>query len=526
MSGCSIWPRAAAALFFLLAALLLVNQCPAWATQYFVDGRNGSDARSGHSRAKAWRTLPGSEGEAGRGWVQLQPGDTVFIRSGSTFNQRLLINSAWYSTQASADEPLTIKVDKNWGSGRPVVWDGTGTGGSLIEISAVNGLRLDGGVRNGIRVVNSAFHGIEATGWSPEEKMQGLVLRNLLVSTPAARGIQLWRQSGFHLSWVRCDGGWQGNEASGICIGESGENGCEGGVLKRCTSYHWGPRGMFRGSGTDAYQGFWIVNNNDVTLDYCSAYENAGRGFDIGGVEGGTAVPLSDGITLSYCRSHDNGNDGFGSSAEDMPEDYPSRHLFQYCLAYGNGGAGWQIYEGPTTALYNCVSDQNSTAVRLWGVNPGMEWRNGRQAHIDIYNCVLSRPQAREGQDAAGTLWVGYVNQLDLHMDYNFYVQGESDRAAVWGCFAPGPDIGYGYNDAEAPGGQRKWFQDHGLDEHSLCSIDGHEVGFVDPDARDYHLRPDSDAIDAGCDLGPALDFDVTPVPRRGARDIGAFELP
>jgi len=236
-------------------------------------------------------------------------------------------------------------------------------------------------------------------------------------------------------------------------------------------------------------------------------------------------VALSDNITLYRCRAFKNRNDGYGSSAEDYPESNQSRHYFYYCLAYGNGGGGWQIYEGPTTYLYNCVSDRNACAVRLWGVNPEMGFSHGRKAHIYIYNCVLSRPAAASGEAAQGTLFVGYVNALDLHMDYNLYVQGASGNAAVWGYFYPGPGTLYRYNATEAPGGRRKWFTDHGCDEHSLSSVDGKAPRMAAPDSGDFHLSATSDCVDAGTSVGLNQDFDHKAVPVGAATDIGAFEL-
>jgi hypothetical protein len=153
-----------------------------------------------------------------------------------------------------------------------------------------------------------------------------------------------------------------------------------------------------------------------------------------------------------------------------------------------------------------------------------MNFRNGRSSHISVYNCILSRPRAASGENGAGTVFVGYVNKLDLKMDYNFYVQGASDRAAVWGYYSPGPSISYRYSEAESPGGQSKWFADQGLDEHSLCSLDGYDTRFVDAPRRDYRLSAGSDAVDAGCGLGPKLDYDGTTAPQGRAKDIGAFE--
>jgi hypothetical protein len=47
----------------------------------------------------------------------------------------------------------------------------------------------------------------------------------------------------------------------------------------------------------------------------------------------------------------------------------------------------------------------------------------------------------------------------------------------------------------------------------------------VNPNENDFHLRSGSPAIDAGANLGYALDFDGRSVPQGGGVDIGAFEF-
>ena len=55
----------------------------------------------------------------------------------------------------------------------------------------------------------------------------------------------------------------------------------------------------------------------------------------------------------------------------------------------------------------------------------------------------------------------------------------------------------------------------------------GDKIGdplFVDFKNRDYRLRADSPAVDAGADLGYKLDFENNPIPAGEAPDIGAYE--
>jgi hypothetical protein len=47
---------------------------------------------------------------------------------------------------------------------------------------------------------------------------------------------------------------------------------------------------------------------------------------------------------------------------------------------------------------------------------------------------------------------------------------------------------------------------------------------FIDPRLNNFHLRPESPAIDKGIDLGYTIDYDRQPVPVGGAPDLGAYE--
>ena len=48
---------------------------------------------------------------------------------------------------------------------------------------------------------------------------------------------------------------------------------------------------------------------------------------------------------------------------------------------------------------------------------------------------------------------------------------------------------------------------------------------FVDPEHRDFHLRPGSPLIDAAANLGYGMDSDAAHVPQGAGPDIGAFEF-
>jgi hypothetical protein len=73
-------------------------------------------------------------------------------------------------------------------------------------------------------------------------------------------------------------------------------------------------------------------------------------------------------------------------------------------------------------------------------------------------------------------------------------------------------------------------FAEKNVDTSGLTLADNHEKTdpkFADPASFDFHLRPDSPAIDAGLALpGVGADYDGRVRPRGGRVDVGAYEHP
>lgn len=118
---------------------------------YYVDYENGNDSNGGTSQASAWKYLPGTAGQNGAGWKQMQDGDVVYVKGGTSNPVQVGISSVWYNGAAKFN---SIKIIGGqfigWGSGMPIFDEqnnrtygfGVGYGGSAT--GNVRGITIDG----------------------------------------------------------------------------------------------------------------------------------------------------------------------------------------------------------------------------------------------------------------------------------------------------------------------------------------------------------------------------------------------
>ncbi len=86
--------------------------------------------------------------------------------------------------------------------------------------------------------------------------------------------------------------------------------------------------------------------------------------------------------------------------------------------------------------------------------------------------------------------------------------------------YAPDPSADIGYNCVYESDGRSPWSSPY---PHDLWNVN---PMFVNPTANDFHLRPNSPAIDAGLSLASVVDdFDGNPRPQGAGYDIGAYEF-
>ncbi len=498
------------------------------ATTYYVDPVAGNDAYSGLLQSRPWKNLPGSyrldnTGPlTGSGWVHLQPGDTIRIRSGRTIRNRVRIDGSWYAN-GTADAPITVMRDTTWGVGA-VTFDGSrqtfGEWESMILVSSRNYIRFDGVAANGIVVQNARARGFQATGTDERDKMVGLNVRNMKFYNNLAFNVVLQRCDSFYFENIDIDGHQRDTELSGgFMIGDD-TWGCSNGRLVNCTSYNHGNTPGTQGGGTNARIGFWLTNSSNVTYENCTAYSNEGRGYDVG-VVGSPPSAMTDNIKYINCTAYNN-SDGFGSNLDDITGT--ARVWYVNCISRNNSGAGWMIYNGISSSVYNCLSAGNT-----WGIYTDAPAYADRNTVVNVRNTIFYRNSKTNASGDTWDLWTHRVADLHLTSDYNHFEQGTQATCTAWNG-AEEFDIYY-YNTTDAPGStQRNWYKNHGFDAHSLCSVDGKYARFVNAAGLDFRLTPESSLIGKGTVINDptipevAKDRDGNSRPPGGPWDIGPYQ--
>jgi hypothetical protein len=175
--------------------------------------------------------------------------------------------------------------------------------------------------------------------------------------------------------------------------------------------------------------------------------------------------------------------------------------VFSRCRIAGNGATCGSAFhaDGASALLESCTIFGNSFAA--------LEVGGGDGAPIFV-NCTIS------GNEVDGSVCHGNLPSLFL----NCIVWTRGSRP-LW--------TGDPLNLTEAD----PRFVDEGVFDPrrwTSIAVGGNEIRVLDPvvEDPDFHLLPDSPAIDAGATLAaaPPADFDGTPRPCRGGVDLGAFE--
>jgi hypothetical protein len=307
-----------------VAFLLFASTGHALATDFYVS-KAGSDANSGRSPEKAWRTLSRANK------VALSAGDRIFLRGGDTFAGTLYFGPAERGTAAN---PIVVT---SYGRGRAAIYAGPANAvgayntagislsnlvlvGSSWRTSAGSGvyffMDLQSTTLDTIIIENVAAsgfkNGIEIGAWKGNSGFKNIRILHSVTHDNRENGITIWGDSsGSHSGYshhnvlIRYCTSYRNSGPHSVGNGIVISN-VNGGVIERSITHSNGLRNQTSGGPV----GMWAWRSNDIVVQHNESYSNHSN---VGG-DDGNGFNLDGGVTnsvLQYNYSHDNDGGGF-----------------------------------------------------------------------------------------------------------------------------------------------------------------------------------------------------------------------
>jgi Right handed beta helix region len=293
----------------LIGVLLSAAGSAVGGRNYYVNDR-GNDAAEG-SRAHPWKTV---------GRVRLNDGDSVFLQGGRVFDGTLTV------------ENVGRVFVGTYGAGVATIRAGDSSAVVLYRVDGVmvRGLRLvgvgrkQGNVRDGLKMVECKrvfVDELDITGFQKAGLLiyssVGVEIRRVFAHENGAAGIDVEgvdKLSSRALRIIRCRAddnpgdptNLTNHSGNGIVAGH-----CTGLLIDSCSATNNGWDMPRIGNGP---VGIWCWEADSVIIQHCVAYRNK---TSPGAADGG-GFDLDGGVTNS---------------------------IIQYCLSYGNQGAGYCIFQ-------------------------------------------------------------------------------------------------------------------------------------------------------------------------------------
>jgi len=313
----------------------------------------------------------------------------------------------------------------------------------------------------------------------------------------------LFRNHNHHNEFINCDVGWAKN---GIGFAEypigSGSTG-DGSephdfIIRGCKIHHIGIPYGTSDSHAVAGQGSRniIIENNEMYL--------TGTGVTFYCYNTSQAIKN---ITIRYNWIHDTHSDWGANSRGIELNTGPGQAPGTSAVVYGNivgpnvSSVGYRYLWIELGEFYNNVAYDCGTSFyihhHLYPVNAIL--RNNISLNPKDYHIRFSNNDTSD--------------VTSLNSDYNIFYPVTKDNFFMYVPEARRTDINFSeWQALSIPG--------YTFDTHSIAA----NPLFVDLGGSNFHLRPDSPAVDAGVDVGLSEDFDGNPVPYGSAPDIGAYE--
>jgi hypothetical protein len=494
--------------------------------------------------------------------LDLEPGDRIFLRGGTTFSGTLVLGSADTGTDAAGMLVAPIVIT-SYGGGRATIAAGNGSaivaynnGG--IEISELN--LLGSGVADD-GTTTSTGSGISFYNDAPGDlKFQHLRIRGMEISGFGSRGIGIGGyngSSGYHdveISEVIA----HHNLYDGIeTYGPPGVTGALTDVrIRHCLAHH---HPCDRSSRTQKGNGIVLGAVTSGLIEHCRAHDNGTNNTSSAGPVGIWAYDCAN-IVIQFNESHHNrtsGGDGGGFDFDLKVTD----SVMQYNYSHDNAGAGFLVFG---TAGSN-GNDRNLVRYNISeddGRNPGSAAASGINVSNNVDDLavygntvIMSAPHGSTTIPAIKVMASGSQPD-DIIIANNLFVTTGGTRLV--NCDSNG-DVTFAGNNYWSSDGAFV-IRDSGVNYGSLTSwrsatgqerLDGQATGMtVDPlleslpgttkalvpnplvGLRAFKLQAGSPLIDRGLDLkarfsidpGPRDFFGVQPV-QGNALEIGAHEF-
>jgi hypothetical protein len=352
--------------------LLLALSTRAFAADFYVDSRAGSDASPGTSAATAWKTL------AKAGARLYQAGDGLWLKKGCVWNEELGLKG-----RGTVQRPIRLGA---YGSGdRPKI-DGSGRTHALSNAGPlacwqISGLEISSSLRgNPQGKIADKVCGIH---FKQSELSASLSIRDCQIHDCDGEGILLEAEgpSKAVFSDVVIEDCTLSNVWAGVSFEADSENrhftayfprfvlrrvnvhdtGSDGlvpffgnhGVIEHCKAWRCG-LGWTKRSPV----AIWFAFDDDCVIQYCEAWDNhpSGQHADGGGfdIDGGCER-----CEMRYNYSHDNEGAGYLLCSFD-PKGYPTRH----CSAHHNLSVNDGLSNGYASIVFwqpeDCEADHNT----------------------------------------------------------------------------------------------------------------------------------------------------------------------
>jgi len=340
---------------------------PAAAKRSYYVNASGSDINTG-TKNKPLQSIDKINS------LHLNAGDTVFFKSGQTFNGSLLI------TQGIQGMPNKPVVFTSYGRGRAVInaKDSVGVkvyNGAFIRLqhlTVVGSGRKNGNTNNGLYILNS----------------KGINMQDIDISGFQKSGLLIYSSQNVIANHVFA----HDNGSAGITV-EGPYTKTESRDIKilncRAENNAGDPTNLTNHSGN----GIVVGNCKNVLIDHCTATNNGWDMPRIGNGPVGIWAYEADSVTIQHCLSYNNKTSKGGADGGGFDLDGGvTNSVVQYCMSYGNQGSGYCIFQywGATPWYHNVfrynISENDGTVSDSQG---GLYVWNSSDDEKQFYDCKV-----------------------------------------------------------------------------------------------------------------------------------------